>query len=194
MRPLVLWLLALSGCTPTAAARTDGGDAAVDAPAEGSVATAAAPQPATTAPADDALPPSASDDLSTRAKHLLEAVAHDDPSLATDIVFPRDAFIQVKDAADPGKVWDDKVFGLFQKQVHALHKRIKGSDRAAFVTFEIGEPVMQVVPKKHDLKRTLWRVRHSRLTFTVEGKADHFDVVELTSWRGAWYVTRLRGT
>jgi hypothetical protein len=194
---LVLLALAAAACTPTAGAKTDAGDAARDAPRAGEASPTDAgdanvPDAATLGdPTLDALPASVSDDLTTRAKHLLEAIAHDDPALATDIVFPRDAYVEVKDAADPGKQWDTKVMALFQKQVHLLHKRTKGVERAQFVTFEIGEPVVQAVPKKHDLRRSLWRVRHSRLTYAIEGKAAHFDVLELTSWQGAWYITKL---
>lgn len=194
MRSAVLVALAgLAACTPSASARTDAGDAGA---AGRAVAEAgeAGPSPAEAATeGDDPLPPSTSDDSTTRAKHLFEAITHDDPQLATDIVFPRDAYIQVKDAADPGKQWDVKVTLLFQRQVRALHKRTRGIERAQFVTFELGEPIAQAVPKRRDLKRTLWRVHHSRLTYTIDGKADHFDIGELTSWRGAWYVTKLHG-
>jgi len=191
MRGAALVLVSVcAGCTPSAAARTDGGDASRGAaPSTGDAGNL---QPPSDVPADDALPPATSDDLTTRSRHLLEAIAQDDPALATDVLFPRDAYMQVKDGPDPGKQWDGKVQPQFSREVHALHKRTKGVERAVFVSFDIGEPVVQAIPKKHDLKRTLWRVRHSRLTFTVEGKAQHFDVLELTSWRGAWYVTKLR--
>jgi hypothetical protein len=173
-----------AGPDTRAPAAPDGGK-----PEAGAVAQPSPPESG----ADDSLPASSSDDLTTRARHLLEAIRHDDPGLATDIVFPRDAYLQVKDAPDPGRQWDTRVITRFQRQVHALHRRTRGIDRAQFVTFEIGEPVVQAVPKKHDLKRTLWHVRHSRLTYTIDGKAMHFDMSEMLSWRGAWYVTRLRG-
>ncbi len=143
-------------------------------------------------PAKEALPSFPSDELTLRAHHLLEAISKDDPSLASDIVFPRDAYIECKDAADPGKHWDDKVMGAFQRQVHALHKRTKDIERAQYVGFEIGQPISQVVPKKHDISMNLWRVRHSRLTFTIDGKSLRFDLGELMSWKGAWYVIDLK--
>ena len=144
------------------------------------------------APADDSLPPFASDELTTRAKHLLEAIANDNPDLATDIVFPRDAYLTVKDVGEPGKHWDAKVLAAFKREVKALHKRTKGVERAIFTSFELGQPAAQAMPKKHDLKRMLWRAKRSRLGFTIDGKPSHFDVVEMTGWRGSWYVTKLR--
>jgi hypothetical protein len=179
--------LALVRCTPRAGAADTGplslSDGGKDA-AEASPPDAAIP--------DDALPPSESDDLTIRARHLLEAIAKDDPSLATDFVFPRDAYLVARDAADPGKQWDTKVMGAFQKQVHLLHKRTNGVERAQFTSFEIGQPIGQVVPKRRDLRLTLWRVRHSRLSFAIDGKAARFDLGDLTSWRGAWYVMQVR--
>jgi hypothetical protein len=188
-------LISSSGChkRPPSLATVDAGlDAkpphvdAADAGLSKTVPEAAA------APADDALPPFTSDELTTRAKHLLEAIAKDDPDLATDLVFPRDAFLSVKDVPDPGKVWDTKVLAAFRKVVHALHKRTKGVERATFTSFEVGQPASEAMPKRHDLKRMLWRSKRSRLGFVIDGKPGHFDVVEMTGWRGAWYVTRLR--
>jgi hypothetical protein len=189
----LLGLVALA-CTPRTKAKTDSPEAGTEAgpPAEaGDAQTTSAVIDAATG--DDALPPSTGAELTLRAKHLLEAIIKDDPGLATDMVFPRDAYVASRDAPDPGKQWDTKVITLFQKQIHALHRKTKGIDRAEFLTFDLGEPVVQAVPKKHELKRSLWRVRRSRLTYTIEGKAQHFDVAEMVSWRGAWYVTKLRG-
>jgi hypothetical protein len=35
-------------------------------------------------------------------------------------------------------------------------------------------------------------VRHTHLSFTIDGKASRFDVSDLMSWRGAWYVLGMR--
>jgi hypothetical protein len=190
---LLFWCAA---CTPRKNAGADAGDAMPDGPrlADAAGDALAAPDSADSGPPDDTLPAPSSDELTTRTKHLLEAIAKDDPDLATDMVFPRDAYITVKDAADPGKQWDNKVMGAFKSKVHALHKQVKGSDRAQFTAFEIGQPVSQTVPKKHDMLRSLWRVKKSRVVFTVEGKATHVEIAEMLSWRGAWYVLRLRGS
>src|SRR5689334_22082165 len=75
---------------------------------------------------EEPLPPSTSEEMTTRIKHLLEAVAHDNPDLATDMIFPRDAYLASRDSADPGKSWDNKLVGSFRKNVHAFHKRTSG--------------------------------------------------------------------
>ena len=141
---------------------------------------------------DVQIPPTSSEELTARAKHLLEAITQDNPDLAADVLFPRDGFITARVVADAAKVWEKKVSGVFKKQVHQLHKR-KGIDRAQFVSLELGHSVMQATPRKHDWKKPLWKVKHSKLTFTIDGKPFKIDVGEMTAWRGAWYVTRLRG-
>ena len=57
---------------------------------------------------------------------------------------------------------------------------------------ELGRSIVQITPKNKDFKKPLWRVKHSKLTFMIDGKERHLDIAEMTAWRGAWYVTRLR--
>jgi hypothetical protein len=141
---------------------------------------------------DVAMPQASGEELDTRMKHLVEAIAQGNPDLAGDVVFPRDAYILTKDSTDPQKGWEKKVQGSFKRGVESMHKKMKGVDSAKFVSFELGHSVLQITPKKKDWKRPLWRVKHSKLTFSVDGKQRHLDIAEMTAWRGAWYVTRLR--
>jgi hypothetical protein len=141
---------------------------------------------------DVALPQAGGPELDARMRHLLEAIAQNNPDLAGDVLFPRDAYVATKDLSDPQKAWDKKVSGSFRRAVERTHKRTKGAEQARFVSFELGHSVMQITPKKKDWKRPLWRVKHSKLTFTIDGKTRHLDIAEMTAWRGAWYVTRLR--
>ncbi|MCW5835868.1 MAG: hypothetical protein KIS78_25945 [Labilithrix sp.] len=141
---------------------------------------------------DTAIPASSGQDLDTRMRHLLEAVAQDNPDLASDALFPRDAYMLVRDTADPAKAWEKRVSTPFRRSVERTHKRMKGVERARFVSFELGHSIVQLTPKKKDFKKPLWRVKHSKLSFTIDGKTRHLDIAEMTAWRGAWYVTRLR--
>ena len=141
---------------------------------------------------DTAMPAATSEDLQSRMRHLLEAIAQNNPDLAGDAVFPRDAYIASRDVADPQKAWDKKVSSTFRRAVERTHKRTTGAEHAKFVAFELGHSVVQLTPKKKDFKKPLWRVKHSKLTFVIDGKSRHLDIAEMTAWRGAWYVTRLR--
>ncbi|MDF2694395.1 MAG: hypothetical protein K0S65_2778 [Labilithrix sp.] len=141
---------------------------------------------------DTAMPAATGEDLQTRMRHLLEAISQNNPDLAGDALFPRDGYIAAKDVADPQKAWEKKVSIAFRRSVERTHKKMKGSEHAKFVSFELGHSVVQLTPKKKDFKKPLWRVKHSKLTFTIDGKTRHLEIAEMTAWRGAWYVTRLR--
>ena len=163
----------------------------------GSSATVARAEAAGTAavtdaapPRDDAAPPATSDDLAMRARHLLEALGAGDAQLATDIVFPRDGWLNTRDASDPGKDWERHVAAPFRRAVHAIARR--HLNRATFVSLEVGQTVTQETPRRHAWKKPLWTVRQSRLTFVVDGRTRTLPIREMTAWRGAWYVTRLR--
>jgi hypothetical protein len=141
---------------------------------------------------DTAMPAASGDDLQTRMVHLLEAISQSNADLAGDALFPREAYVAAKDAPDPQKAWDKKVSTTFRRSVERTHKRMKGIEHAKFVSFELGHSIVQLTPKKKDFKKPLWRVKHSKLTFSIDGKMRHLDIPEMTAWRGAWYVTRLR--
>jgi hypothetical protein len=179
--------LALVGCKGSRAAPDAGADALVVSDA--AVAAAVEASALGAVPPDDAIPATSSDELTTRAKHLLEAIAKDDPDLAVDIEFPREGWIATRDASDPGKDWDEHVDEKFRRSVHALARHSEG---AQFVSLELGRAVVQESPKHHGWKKPLWMVHGSRLTYVVDGHTRTIVVREMTAWRGAWYVTRLR--
>jgi hypothetical protein len=186
--------LAALGCSEkNAAATADAGAAARVAPDAGDGgAPAASSTPDAGVLEDTAMPASSGEDLQIRMRHLLEAIAQNNPDLAGDALFPRDAYVAARDVSDPQKAWEKRVSNGFRRSVERMHKRIKGAEHAKFVSFEVGHAVVQLTPKKKDFKRPLWRVKHSKLTFTIDGKTRHLDIPEMTAWRGAWYVTRLR--
>lgn len=168
--------------SPGASASSDGGIG--DSGLSGAAAVDAGPP-------DDALPPSGAPDLATRGKHLLEAITQDNADLGNDFLFPRDAFVAARDVTEPAKLWEKKTLPSFQRDVRTMHKRLKGKE-AQFVSFEVGQAIMRIVPKRRDYKKALWRVKHSKLLFTVDGKPQRIEIGEMVSWRGAWYVTKLR--
>jgi hypothetical protein len=172
------------------AAATDAAHAADGAAAQdgGGGRSAEAPTPA---PADDLLPV-ATDGLSVRARHLLEAIAGDDAALATDILFPRDGWTSTRDAADPGKDWERVVAAPFRRGIHGMSRRHQNLARAQSVTLELGTAIAQVTPRSHAWKKAVWIAHGSHLVFVLDGRTRTLPVRELVAWRGEWYVTRLR--
>jgi hypothetical protein len=185
----VAWALtSLAACRGLHGSPTDAG--AADGASDAGEAGAAASEPEA-GPPDDAIPPTSSDELTVRAKHLLEALGQDNADLATDIQFPRDAWMGTRDAADPGKEWERRVARSFRRSVHALSRRHKDLDRAQFASIELGHAMTRVTPRRHGWQKPLWTVTGSRLTFVVDGKTRTLPIREMIAWRGAWYVTHL---
>jgi hypothetical protein len=178
---------AASGAAPSDAAPADASPTEAGPDAR----SAAAMPEVDAAPPDDSIPSTSSDELTGRARHLLEAVGKDDPDLATDMLFPRDGWLATRDAADPGKEWEKRVAAPFRRAVHA-DSRQREIDRAQLVSLELGRAMLQSTPKRHGWKKPLWTVHGSRLTYVVDGHTRALPIRELMAWRGAWYVTRLR--
>jgi cysteine synthase B len=55
------------------------------------------------------LPPTSSDELTSRMRHLVEALAQDNPALASDVLFPREAYVSLRDSSDAARGWEKNV-------------------------------------------------------------------------------------
>lgn len=182
---------ALAGCNPTTPARADAGDGGRPDAGKADGGSRAAATTADAGAADDLMPAASSEELTGRARHLIEAITQDNPDLASDIMFPREGYVAVRDVGDPTKAWEKQVQNPFRKALHRLRKK-KGMERAQFVSFELGHAVVQSGMRRGGWKKPLWVVKHSKVVYTVDGRSYRLDVSEMTGWRGAWYVTRLR--
>lgn len=177
---------------PDAAPSADARAATSDASADGAPSPSASVSASAIdggAPADDTIPATSSDELTARARHLLEGISKDDPDLAVDIEFPRAGWIGLRDVDDPGLDWDKHVDRTFRHAVHVLSRHTEG---AQFISLELGHAVVQVGVKRHGWKKALWSVHGSRLTYLVDGHTRTLVIHEMIAWRGAWYVTHLR--
>jgi hypothetical protein len=190
---MALLLGALGACKGHAVedGRGDSGESPVDAGGDAHAARMAVLIDAAPPP-DDAILPPPSQDLSLRARHLLEAIAEDNDALASDILFPRDGWLMTRDATDPGKDWEAHVAMPFRRSVHALSRRHHDLDATQVVSLELGGAVVQATPRRHGWKKPMWTVSGSRLTFVIGGHTRTLSIREMAAWRGAWYVTRLR--
>jgi hypothetical protein len=188
---LAALLVGALACTPSSSGGASDGGAVSDAAklADGGDARAAFPV-IDAGPEDTTIPPTSSDELNARAKHLLEAIVAGNAELAADMLFPRDAYVTSRESSEASKMWEKKISMPFKRHVGSLHKR-KGIDRAQFVGIELGHSVSQITPKKRDWKKPLWRVKGSHLSYIVDGKTLKIPISEMIAWRGAWYVTRM---
>ncbi len=194
--PAALLFSALTGCSSCNEA------AATQVHADAATAKDAAPKTDASAHAVvDAAPPQSSfedlpdagpGDLDTRAKHLLEAIAQNDVSLAADIILPREAYLAARDAQDPAARYESKFKTSLATHVARIHRHEKGIDNAVFVSFDLGKSTSRVVPRKHEWNQPLWEATRSTLTYTIDGRVHRIEIAEMIAWRGNWYVAKLR--
>jgi hypothetical protein len=187
---LLLFFVGCNGCNEVAAPARDAAvkDASPkDAPHEAEAAAAPPPESSF-----DALPDAGTADLDLRAKHLLEAIAQNDASLAADIVLPREAYLVARDAQDPAALYESKFKTGLEAQIARIHRHEKGIEGAVFVSFDLGQSVARATPHKHEWKEPLWRATRSTLTFTIDGRVHHVEIAEMIAWRGNWYVVKLK--
>jgi hypothetical protein len=135
-------------------------------------------------------PRPAAGDADDKARRLFEAIQKDDPALAADFYFPRDAFLQVKAMADPGRYWD-RLRKRFDSDIHALHAAHPELAKATFVRFELVKRGGWVKVGEEGNKLPYWVSRHSWLHYTVDGKPAKIEVRVLITWDDHWYITHL---
>ena len=187
-RSAVLALVVLQACGSCSETAAPKSDAAPATSADAKPAPRAEAGPETSF---DALPDAGPEGLQLRGKHLLQAITENDPSLAADLFVPREAIVAARDVPDPGGWYETKLEPSFASQIARVRRHEKGIDGAVFVSFDLGGPPVQVEPHKKEWKETVWTIRHSKLTFTVDGRVRRVDVAEMIAWRGSWYVVRL---
>jgi hypothetical protein len=125
-----------------------------------------------------------------RAKQLFEAIVRDQPALAEGVFFPRDAFLLVKDIRDPGRYFD-QLHARFVADIHALHQRLPGLDRARFERFELARRGGFVTVHEEGNRLPYWASRHSFLHYVSDGQPQRFEIRVLITWDDQWYVIHL---
>lgn len=125
-----------------------------------------------------------------RARRLLAAIAADEPSLAQDFFFPKEAFRHVKGIADPDAYWD-RLFARYEQDIHALHESLPGLEDAELVGLEIVRRGGWVAPGEEANALPYWVARHNRLRYRVGGEERTLEVRVLITWGDRWYITHL---
>ena len=191
--------VASASATPPVAVASAAAPVASAAPIVDAAADAGAPDaavavvPAVKAPpfaADNNLPPTEGPELQERAKTLLDAVIHDEPQLGDSFWFPKEPFIPLKDVKGPDKYWET-LHRTYGSDVHARHKKRKSWAGVVFEKFEIGSKPKWVKPGEEANKIGYHRSFRGKLSFTVDGKSESFEVRTVITWQGRWFITHL---
>jgi len=126
-------------------------------------------------------------DLPDKIRKLWEAVVHDDPSLAAQAFFPREAFLMVKNMANPGRYYD-RLRNRFDQDIHDLHRRTANLDVALFDHFELARRGGFVRVNQEGNRLPYWASRHSFIYYRVGKKLRRIEVRVLITWDDSWYV------
>jgi len=138
----------------------------------------------------EAPPRPAPGDADERARRLFLAIVRDEPALARDFYFPREAFLIVKAMADPGAYWD-RLQARYEHDIHALHESTADLDRATFVRLDLIRRGGWVPVREEGNALPYWVSRHSALVYSVDGQERRLEVRVLITWDDRWYVTHL---
>lgn len=181
---------ALPDASPPIDAAVD--DAAADADDAGAEVDASAldasPKPFV---ADNkVLPPLESEELTQKAKKLLDAIIRDDPALGESFWFPKEPFIPLKDVKGPDKYWNN-LHATYARDIHALHRKRKSWEGATFVSFKMGSTPKWVPPGDEANKIGYYRSFRGKLTYRIDEKNTTIDVHTIISWQGEWFITHL---
>lgn len=126
------------------------------------------------------------------ARGLLDAIAHDDPSLARAFFFPLPAYRQVKAIQDPDRDWTKRLIAAYERDIHALAKVVPAD--AVFVSYDIpAKGPHWVDPGREWNKLGYFRVFGTRLRYVAGGKPASIPIKSMISWRGRWYIVHLSG-
>jgi hypothetical protein len=144
-------------------------------------------------PQTDERPTTTSPAFQRRMALLFQAIAADDPKLATRVFFPLVAYRQVKDIADPDRDWQRRLMRAFERSIHDYHRTI--GNGATLLSVEVPEARARFMPPRSEgNKLSYWRVLRTQLRVrTAQGHERTLDVTSLISWRGEWYVVHLDG-
>jgi hypothetical protein len=142
--------------------------------------------------ADQSQPPPRppANEVETKIRQLFDAIVADDPKLAALAFFPRDAFLLVKDMANPGRYYD-QLRRRFDADIHVLHAQFPGIENAVFERFELAQRGGFVAPHAEGNRLPYWASRHSRVYFRIGKARQTLEVRVLITWDDRWYVIHL---
>lgn len=131
-----------------------------------------------------------------RLELLWKAIVQDDPSIASDVFFPRVAYAQVKDIKNPEADWKSRLLRAFERNIHEYHRELGDAPQAArLVRLEVDEKRVKLMERgKEGNKLPYHRVTRSQIHFVDgAGKERKLELTSLIAWRGEWFVVHLHG-
>lgn len=123
---------------------------------------------------------------------FFRAIVTDDPTPAMPFFFPLSAYLQVKAISNPASDWQQRLFGAYLRDIHALHASLGAAAATAHLTgIDVPATAQWILPGLEFNKGSYWRVYGSQVHYTVGGQTRSFTIGSMISWRGRWYIVHL---
>ncbi len=130
------------------------------------------------------------DSQDERAQRLLQAVVHDDPALAQDFFFPREAFAKVKAMRNADAYWQ-RLLRRFAKDIHTLHAGLTRTSDLHFVRLERSRRPSWMPRGSEGNALPYWAARHNKLWYRQGNKEHYLEVRVCITWGKQWYLIHL---
>ena len=130
--------------------------------------------------------------LESRARALVDAIAHDDPERGIPFFFPVAAYEQVKAIQHPASDWRRRLVGNYSRDIHALSREL--GTELQFQRIEVPKTARWVEPNEEYNRIGYYRVYGAQILCTTKGGRERaIRISSMISWRGEWYVVHLTG-
>jgi hypothetical protein len=144
-------------------------------------------------PQTHALPPGTSASFRSTMAALWTGIAGGSAAAAMPAFFPRGAYLQVKEIADAGADYANRLVHDYSLDIGAAHATLgHEASFAALVGVEVPESYSHWVEPGTCYNRVgYYEVPNARIVYREGGQERSFGIASMISWRGRWYVVHL---
>jgi hypothetical protein len=143
-------------------------------------------------PQTRALPSSKAAPFRRRMIALWRGIVTDSVAAAVPAFFPRAAYLQVKQIANPPADYDNRLLAAYRADIGAAHRLLARGVSGARLLFVSVPREWAWIPPGYCYNRIgYWHAPGARLVYREKGRIHSFGIFSFISWRGQWYVIHL---
>jgi hypothetical protein len=123
---------------------------------------------------------------------LWRGIVTDSAAAAMAAFFPRTAYLQAKQIADPSADYRTRLLGAFKADIHAAHALLGAqAGSAKLLDVSVPEEWAWIPPGSCYNRIGYWHAPGARVVYRERGQVRSFGIFSLISWRAEWYVVHL---
>ena len=143
-------------------------------------------------PQTEALPSARTPQFRARMAALWRGIVTDSVAAAMPAFFPRTAYVQVKQIANPSADYSSRLLVAFKADIHAAHDLLGERAESASLLEVLVPKEWAWIPAGVCYNRIgYWHAPGVRLAYREGSQVRSFGIFSLISWRGEWYVVHL---